>query len=160
MHFLEYFERKELERNTQGLTVNEMILSKSMTGAMWKSNTKYWTRRSFKNHSVNVFIIYNLVCDCVYFSFRQHYLIVVRAVCALLHGGELFGVPHLKVAITSINIINKWLSHYVSMKIILVGNIWWNMKIIKKTWTQTTGSILRPASCRASITVIQIWWVK
>ena len=36
-----YFERKELERNTQGLTVNEMILSKSMTGAMWKSNTKY-----------------------------------------------------------------------------------------------------------------------
>ena len=32
------------------------------------------------------------------------------------------------------------------------------MIIFKKgTWTQTTGSMLRPANCRASITVMQIW---
>ena len=33
-----------------------MILSKSMTGAMWKSNTKYWRRQTFKNDSVEIVI--------------------------------------------------------------------------------------------------------
>ena len=37
-----------------GLTVNEMILSKSITGAMWKSNTKYWRRQTFRNHHQNI----------------------------------------------------------------------------------------------------------
>ena len=71
------------------LTVNEMILSKSITGAMWKSNTKYWRRETYKNHTI-------------WFWFWQYYcfvgyLIVVRAVGAFLHRSELFGVAHLKV---------------------------------------------------------------
>ena len=33
------------------LTVNDMILSKSMTGAMWKSNTKYWKYFNFRRRS-------------------------------------------------------------------------------------------------------------
>ena len=141
-----------------------MILSKSMTGAMWKSNTKYWRRQTFKNDSVEI-VITNMwfdigdIGDC-----EAGNLIVVRAVGAFLHRSELFGVAHLNV-----DSFKAMLSHQLIYQCYLIylrklsGYLchhdhhlagWWKYW---KTWTQTTGSMLRPANCRASITVMHIW---
>ena len=91
-------------------------------------------------------------------------LIVVRAVGAFLHRSELFGVAHLNV-----DSFKAMLSHQLIYQCYLIylrklsGYLchhdhhlagWWKYW---KTWTQTTGSMLRPANCRASITVMHIW---
>ena len=69
-------------QTTWGLTVSVMILSKSITGGMWKSNTKYCEKQGVERlFHVNIKIV--------------PYLVVVRAVGALLHAGVLLLVSNL-----------------------------------------------------------------
>ena len=60
-------------------TVKDIILSNSITGAMWKSNTKYLKIQK---------IIFCWYC-------WSAYLIIIRCVCWLLDWGPLLCIPHL-----------------------------------------------------------------
>ena len=61
------------------LTVNDMILSKSMTGAMWKSNTKYWKYFNIKEEVQQ----------------SNSHLVVVRTVGRLFDRRPLLGIADL-----------------------------------------------------------------
>ena len=140
-----------------------MILSKSMTGAMWKSNTKYWRRQTFKNDSLEI-VITNMWFDigdfwlwgwephCSTGSWcfpSQKWTFWCRPPKCWLF--QSYAQSSVNLSMLSHN-SQKKSSGYLCHHHHLTG--WWKYW---KTWTQTTGSMLRPANCRASITVMHIW---
>ena len=63
-------------------TVKDIILSKSITGAMWKSNTKYW----------------NIIFWLTFLSrFESIYLVVIWAICWFLNWSPLLGISNLEI---------------------------------------------------------------
>lgn len=121
------------------LTVRVTILSNSIAGAMWKSNTKYWWKK-MNNLSTLPLITETMIEE---FNFFQHFTSIFMK--------ENFSA----ISANEILELQQW---YLEPTSLQYGQLVDSLTLVYFFWsptcTQTTGSMLSPASCRASITVI------
>ncbi len=119
------------------LTVRVIILSKSMTGAMWKSNTKYWKEIRWRRLVIQLRFI--SFCLWILYNYNRSPHYNMDNLCSLSLTCTSFDLQP--------EIYNSFAFNF-EFKLI---------PYVQLTCTQTTGSILRPASCLASMTVMQTW---